>query len=197
MIDGIAPSEYEEGQTLKPSVATAHLEALLWQCLNLMTDDDFGVGDVDDEDDDEQERESGETKYYLTNHPDRTPLRVLATAIKANWSCEQAHQQLKEELGFDHFEGRTWLGLHHHALMTLISFAFLQHLRLREITRGRGREKNRPVTPPAAPRRAAAALAAGGPSRAAHPRQRRAPAMPAMQRATDLPAARVNIDVAR
>jgi hypothetical protein len=37
---------------------------------------------------------------------------------------------MKEELGLDHFEGRSWLGLHHHVLMTMIAFAFLQHLRL-------------------------------------------------------------------
>jgi SRSO17 transposase len=54
----------------------------------------------------------------------------LMTAIKARWSCEQVHQQLKEELGLDHFEGRSWLGLHHHALLTMLAFAFLQHLRL-------------------------------------------------------------------
>src|SRR3954452_6833423 len=44
--------------------------------------------------------------------------------------CEQAHQQLKEELGLDHFEGRSWQGLHRHALMTMIAYAFLQHRRL-------------------------------------------------------------------
>jgi SRSO17 transposase len=38
---------------------------------------------------------------------------------------EQAHQQLKEVLGLDHFEGRSWRGLHRHALMTMIAYAFL------------------------------------------------------------------------
>jgi len=79
-----------------------------------------------------ERRHTGETKYYLTNHPASASLKTLATAIKARWSCEQAHQQLKEELGLDHFEGRTWRGLHRHALMTLICFAFLQQERLRE-----------------------------------------------------------------
>jgi SRSO17 transposase len=78
------------------------------------------------------ERRGSETKYYLSNRPQHTSLRTLARSIKARWSCEQAHQQLKEELGLDHFEGRSWHGLHHHALMTMIAFAFLQHLRLRE-----------------------------------------------------------------
>jgi len=77
-----------------------------------------------------ERRAAGERKYYLTNHPAGTPLRTLARAIKARWVCEQAHQQLKEELGLDHFEGRSWRGLHHHALLTMIAFAFLQHRRL-------------------------------------------------------------------
>jgi SRSO17 transposase len=79
-----------------------------------------------------ERRYTGETKYHLTNHPPNASLKTLASAIKARWSCEQGHQQLKEELGLDHFEGRTWRGLHHHALMTLICFAFLQQERLRE-----------------------------------------------------------------
>jgi hypothetical protein len=40
----------------------------------------------------------------------KTDLRTLAATIKARWICEQAHQQLKEELGLDRFEGRSWQG---------------------------------------------------------------------------------------
>ena len=105
-----------------------------------------------------EERADGERRYYLTNHPAETPLRGLVRALKARWSCEQAHQQLKEELGLDHYEGRTWPGLHHHALLTMISFAFLQHLRLGEVNR---RGKN----PAPAPRSAAAAHAPRRPAR--------------------------------
>jgi SRSO17 transposase len=75
-------------------------------------------------------RSSGERKYYFTNHPPNTPRRTLVRAIKARWACEQAHQQLKDELGLDHYEGRSWLGLHHHALLTMIAFSYLQHRRL-------------------------------------------------------------------
>src|SRR3982751_3344709 len=75
-------------------------------------------------------RASGERKYYLSNLPPRTSLRALAGAVKARWACEQAHQQLKQELGLGHFEGRSWTGLHRHALMTCLAFAYLQHLRL-------------------------------------------------------------------
>lgn len=70
------------------------------------------------------ERRSSEIKYYLTNHLASATLKTLTGAIKAWWSCEQAHQQLEEELDLDHFEGRSWRGLHHHALMTLICFEF-------------------------------------------------------------------------
>ena len=75
-------------------------------------------------------RSSGERKYYLSNLPPRTSLRALAAAIKARWVCEQGHQQLKQELGLGHFEGRSWTGLHRHALMTCMACAYLQHLRL-------------------------------------------------------------------
>jgi SRSO17 transposase len=84
-----------------------------------------------------EHRSSGERKYYLSNLPADTPIKKLAGAIKARWVCEQAHQQLKEELGLDHFEGRSWIGLHRHALMTMIAYAFLQSRRLAAA----GREK--------------------------------------------------------
>jgi SRSO17 transposase len=90
-------------------------------------------------------------------------LRELAARIKARWICEQAHQQMKEELGLDHFEGRAWHGLHHHALLVMIAYAFLQHLRLAQI-RERGRNRELPLwtaTPADTARR---------------PRRRRAPA---------------------
>src|SRR5580704_9603042 len=58
-----------------------------------------------------ERRATGEHKYYLSNLPTDTPITVLASTTKARWICEQAHQQLKEELGLDHFEGRSWHGL--------------------------------------------------------------------------------------
>ncbi len=77
-----------------------------------------------------EHRANGERKYYVANHPADTPLEVLAALIKSRWICEQMHQQLKDELGLDHFEGRSWRGLHHHVLLCQLAFAFLQHLRL-------------------------------------------------------------------
>lgn len=84
-----------------------------------------------------EHRPTGERKYYLSNLPADTPIKQLAGAIKARWVCEQAHQQLKEELGLDHFEGRSWKGLHRHALMSMIALAFLQSLRLKQAKGGK------------------------------------------------------------
>jgi SRSO17 transposase len=60
--------------------------------------------------------------------------------------CEQAHQQMKEELGLDHFEGRSWQGLRRHALMTMIAYAFLQYRRLKT-ARGKKRISGPPPQP--------------------------------------------------
>jgi SRSO17 transposase len=89
-----------------------------------------------------EHRASGEKKYYLANLPAETNLRALAAIIKARWICEQAHQQMKEELGLDHFEGRSWQGLHRHALMTMIAYAFLQHRRLTQAKRGKKNQRS-------------------------------------------------------
>jgi len=119
-----------------------------------------------------ERRASGEQKYYVSNLPAETSLKRLAAAIKARWVCEEAHQQLKEELGLDHFEGRSWTGLHRHALMTLIAFAFLQHRRLAAAGRG---EKER-----AAASAEPASRAAGhrGPAHPHPPPARTLPALP-------------------
>jgi SRSO17 transposase len=130
-----------------------------------------------------EHRSTGERKYYLANLPTDTPLETLAALIKARWVCEQAHQQMKDELGLDHFEGRSWRGLHHHALLTMMALAFLQHLRL-------GGKKNRSATS----RRAAAStiLAGGAPThpRRAHPRH---PALPPLQTALHPSATTMNM----
>jgi len=89
-----------------------------------------------------ERRSTGEQKYYVSNLPADASLKKLAATIKARWICEQAHQQLKEELGLDHFEGRSWTGLHRHALMTMIAYAFLQSRRLKAA--GRKKKSRRP-----------------------------------------------------
>ncbi len=104
-----------------------------------------------------EHRRSGERKYHLSNLPADASLRRLAATIKARWACEQAHQQMKEELGLDHFEGRSWQGLHRHALMTMIAFLFLQSRRLAEAKRKKKSppraDKARPAAHPQSTRR--------------------------------------------
>jgi len=84
---------------------------------------------------------------YLANLPSDTTLKQLAGAIKARWVCRQAHQQLKEELDLDHFEGRSWIGLHRHCLMSMIAFAFLQSRRLKEAKGGASQDRRQPSLP--------------------------------------------------
>ena len=70
-------------------------------------------------------RDDGEVQYAFSNLPGSTT-RVRAVRLwKQRWRVEQGHQQMKEELGLDHFEGRGWRGFHHHAAMVLLAYGFL------------------------------------------------------------------------
>lgn len=68
-------------------------------------------------------------KYHLSNLPIDTPLEELVRLAHQRWAIEQNYQQLKEELGMDHFEGRSWRGLHHHLTLCFLAFCFLTRLR--------------------------------------------------------------------
>lgn len=69
--------------------------------------------------------EDAPTDYWLANLPADTPLRTLVQWGKRRHWIEQNYEELKEEVGLDHFEGRSWRGWHHHVTLTLIAFAFL------------------------------------------------------------------------
>lgn len=70
-------------------------------------------------------RDDGQVQYALSNLPAKMS-RVAAVRLwKQRWRVEQGHQQMKEELGLDHFEGRSWRGFHHHAAMVLLAYGFL------------------------------------------------------------------------
>lgn len=64
-------------------------------------------------------------KFYLSNMPADTSTRNLVRMAKLRWRIERDYQELKGELGLDHFEGRTWLGFHHHAALCSAAHAFL------------------------------------------------------------------------
>ena len=66
------------------------------------------------------------TKYYLCDLPASLSLRRLVAITRGRWRVEQDYQQLKEELGLDHFEGRSWTGWHHHVTLVMIAHAFLR-----------------------------------------------------------------------
>jgi SRSO17 transposase len=84
------------------------------------------------------------TKYWLATAPQRISLVQLVRWAKARWRVEQDYAQLKDDLGLDHFEGRRWLGWHHHVTMTTMAYGFL----IREQLRHRvGRGKKRRASP--------------------------------------------------
>lgn len=68
-------------------------------------------------------------KYYVSNATEDTPVSKMVLWIHERWKIEQGYQQLKEELGLDHFEGRSWLGLHHHITLCFMAFGFLTLLK--------------------------------------------------------------------
>ena len=71
------------------------------------------------------ESEKEPTKYFLCDLPATYTLRRLVRLAKCRWKIEQDYQQLKEELGLDHYEGRSWIGWHHHATLVMLAHAFL------------------------------------------------------------------------
>jgi SRSO17 transposase len=64
-------------------------------------------------------------KFYLSNMPADTSTKELVRLAKLRWRIERDYQELKGELGLDHFEGRTWLGFHHHVALCSAAHAFL------------------------------------------------------------------------
>jgi len=76
-------------------------------------------------------RTDGSIRYALSNLPAETPMLDAVRLWKTRWQVEQGYQQLKEELGLDHFEGRSWPGFHHHATLCFLAYGFLALERLR------------------------------------------------------------------
>jgi len=69
--------------------------------------------------------EAEPTKYFLSTLPAATPLKELVRVAKLRWRIERDYQELKQELGLGHFEGRSWRGFHHHATLCIAAYAFL------------------------------------------------------------------------
>jgi len=71
------------------------------------------------------------TKYFFINLPAGASLPQLVRLAHQRWAIEQQYQELKTELGFDHFEGRSYPGWQHHVVLTAVAYAFLQRERQR------------------------------------------------------------------
>ncbi|VTR93328.1 transposase : Transposase IS4 family protein OS=Methylobacterium oryzae CBMB20 GN=MOC_1p0068 PE=4 SV=1: DDE_5 [Gemmata massiliana] len=71
------------------------------------------------------EEQADGVKYAFSNLPTGTSRLRAVRLWKSRWHVEQGYQQMKEELGLDHFEGRSWRGFHHHAAMVMLAYGFL------------------------------------------------------------------------
>jgi SRSO17 transposase len=69
--------------------------------------------------------ESEPTKYWLSTLPEKTSLRSLVKMAKHRWIIERDYEELKQELGLGHYEGRGWRGFHHHATLCIAAYGFL------------------------------------------------------------------------
>jgi SRSO17 transposase len=70
-------------------------------------------------------KENEPTKYWLSNLPADTPLKNLVALAKLRWRIEHDYRELKDALGLDHFEGRTYQGWNHHVTLVAVAHAFL------------------------------------------------------------------------
>lgn len=86
-------------------------------------------------------KEDGTHKIYLSNLPETAPLIELVRIAYSRWAVEQNYQQLKDDLGLDHFEGRSWPAWNHHAAVTAMAFTFLA------LERRRSRKAPLPTVP--------------------------------------------------
>ena len=70
-------------------------------------------------------KESEPTKYWLSTLPEKTSLKALVKITKHRWIIERDYEELKQELGLGHYEGRGWRGFHHHATLCIAAYGFL------------------------------------------------------------------------
>jgi SRSO17 transposase len=75
--------------------------------------------------------EEAPSDYWLSNLAEAEPAERLARLARLRWTVELDYRQLKGELGLDHYEGRSYLGFHHHTALVTCAHAFLTEERLR------------------------------------------------------------------
>lgn len=128
------------------------------------------------------------TKYWLSTLPETAAIGELVATAKLRWRIERDFEELKQELGLGHFEGRGWRGFHHHASLCIAAYGFLVAERCRFSPPGWSPR-------PGVPERPAGFRPRGSsrrPPRAAQPRLHRHPA-PSSRRRADAPPAAMSV----
>ena len=85
------------------------------------------------------EGEPEPTRYWLSTLPETVSFEDLMHTIKARWRIERDYQELKQELGLAHYEGRNWRGFHHHASLCIAAYGFLMKERLSGVKKNAAR----------------------------------------------------------
>jgi len=75
--------------------------------------------------------EAAPTKYHLSNLPATSSMKEIVATIHMRWRIERDFQELKDEIGIDQFEGRSWRGFHHHAALCIAAYGFITAERAR------------------------------------------------------------------
>ena len=93
------------------------------------------------------EHQSEPEKYALSTLPETTTLEELVSTAHQRWRIERDYQELKQEFGLDHYEGRGWRGFHHHATLSIAAYGFLVAERLAGHKPGSQKNRIRRQTP--------------------------------------------------
>jgi len=94
-----------------------------------------------------ERRDDGSVRYAFSNLPAHTSRLAAVRYWRSRWPVEQGYQQMKEELGLDHFEGRSWHGFHRHGVLVMLAYGFLTLERLRlQQQQQHEQEAGRPAT---------------------------------------------------
>lgn len=90
--------------------------------------------------------------YWFSNLPKSTPWQPMIDTVKGRWRIERDYEELKQELGLGHYEGRNWRGFHHHASLCIAAYGFLLLERLAGSKKNAARFKASPLPPGFRPR---------------------------------------------
>jgi SRSO17 transposase len=96
------------------------------------------------------EGESKPTKFFFTSLRCRMSKKQIVRTLKERWKTERVYEEMKGELGFDHYEGRSFVGWHHHVSVVLSCYAFVVAERVRAFSPSTGRTRRVDAIPSAA-----------------------------------------------